>query len=278
MKTGIAMWHYPHRTTLENVEYFISKGLKTLGVNQSQLVEACLDGDGDKLAQILKSNNVSITLHGEMVCSHKEEDVADYKERMNIVGAWQKKYGLISVISFDVAQVIRDNVSGYIDYVLDNVPECSVALEDFGLTADEKEQIEYLKSNKRFGYLVDIGHMYIRLCGGNKSYNMTLMETSVEECEASEKPGFEQFLKAFKSKEFPIKEVHLHNNDGFKDMHYFLEDGTLDISIIAQVLKEINYDGVVTVESAPGYMFECKYPESDKRILENVKYWESVFR
>lgn len=276
MKTGIAMWHYPHRTTIENIEYFAGQGIKTLGLNQSQLTDACEAGKGAELAQVIKKNDLTITLHGALTYSHSEEDVTDYKKRMDTVGEWQKKYGLLSVVSFDVFECTRDNITEYVRYALDNIPDCSIAVEDFGLTADERAQIEIFKNNERFGYLIDIGHMYMRLCGKSTRDDLTLFLNSPDECPACDNPGKEQFLKAFKSKEFPIKEIHLHNNDGKNDMHYFLNDGTLDIKMIAQVLDETGYDGVVTIESAPGFMFECKYPESDIRILEDVKYWEDI--
>ena len=57
--------------------------------------------------------------------------------------------------------------------------------------------------------------------------------------------------------------------------HYFLEDGELDIKMIAEVLKEIEFDGVLTIESAPGYRFKCKYPESDERILKTYEFWKN---
>ena len=42
--------------------------------------------------------------------------------------------------------------------------------------------------------------------------------------------------------------------------------------IMFTLLKEREFQGVITIESAPGYEFECTYPESDIRILEDVEY------
>jgi sugar phosphate isomerase/epimerase len=60
-------------------------------------------------------------------------------------------------------------------------------------------------------------------------------------------------------------------------MHYFLDDGTLDIKMIADVLKTIGFDGVLTIESAPGFVFPCAYPESDERILQTYKIWKECY-
>ena len=91
-----------------------------------------------------------------------------------------------------------------------------------------------------------------------------------------EQPTYEDFLSALLSKEFPIYEIHLHNNNGVEDLHCFLDDGNLDMKMIANVLKHIGFDGVLTIESAPGLKFQCAYSESDRRILENYELWKNL--
>ena len=216
-----------------------------------------------------------LTVHHKLPATHSEEHVLEFKITINRFAAWQEKHRCMSILSFDVPQKIRDNIAPYVEYVLDTVPVSKIAVEDFGLTPAERAQIEHLKANDRFGYLVDIGHMYIRLCGNNNSGH-TLFTNSPDECAVNEQPSFVDFLTALRSKEFPVFEIHLHNNDGIHDLHYFFDDGTLDINIIADVLKEIGFDGVLTIESAPGFQFACAYPESDIRILETFKIWKNA--
>lgn len=91
-------------------------------------------------------------------------------------------------------------------------------------------------------------------------------------------PGYDDFMQAFASKKFPIFEIHLHNNDGVDDLHYFFDDGTLDMNVIAKVLEDIKYDGVLTIESAPGFKFECKYPVADERILQTFELWKKLIK
>lgn len=278
IKNGLAMWHYPHRTVTENVSFFASQDIDILGLNQSQVIKEALSGnDGATLAETLIKEHMRVTVHGAMTVSHKPEDVDDFKRRISLVGEWQRKYGLIDIISFDVSDEIRDNVCPYIDYVIENVPDCKVAVEDFGLNEKELAQINHLKNNDRFGYLVDVGHMYIRLVGKSKE-KYTLFQNSRLEGEKSEVQDYNEFLTAFKSKTFPIYEIHLHNNDGIDDLHYFLEDGTLDIKMIARVLKTLDYNGVVTIESAPGFRFECKGKDADEGIIKTINFWNRVLK
>lgn len=275
MKTGVAMWHYHHRSVAENVRYFTDNGLRVLGFNQLLLMEAFEAGEADEVARILKDTETSLTMHGALSYSHEAERVEDFKKRMMLIGEWQEKYRLIQINSFDVPQSIRDDVRPYIDYAMNTVKHCYTAVEDFGLTDAERVQIDDLKTDKRFGYLVDIGHLYIRMRGKTVK-PATLFNNSPTECPVCETPQREDFLRAFASKEFPVLEIHLHNNDGADDLHYFLDEGTLDISVIADVLKTIDYQGIVTIESAPGFRFECDPAESDRRICASVDYWNTL--
>ena len=276
MKNGLAIWHYPHRTVEENVYFFKEMGFESVSLHGFEMYDACKDEEKSKeLAIAVEETGVILTVHGRMPESHSEEDVKNFINCVDATADWQEKYGLIDVLSFDVPQKIRDNATEYIEYVLKYEQFGKVAVEDFGLTKEEKSQIEHLKENKRFGYLVDVGHMYIRMKGENKS-GASLFTNHPEECPLTSSPCYDDFMKAFATKEFPIFEIHLHNNNGVDDLHYFFDDGTLDIQTVAKVIKDINYNGVLTNESAPGYKFKCEYPESDIRIKETFEYWKSL--
>lgn len=276
MINGLAIWHYPHRTPIENVIFFADNGFSSVSMQGKKMYKVCEDEtSAAHLAAIVKERNLVLTVHYKMPETHSSEDVKDFEKFIDGMAKWQKTYGLISVLSFDVPQNIRDNVLPYLRYVLKYEQFSKIAVEDFGLTEDERKQIEPLKADKRFGYLVDIGHLYIRLRGECVD-KMTQFENSPHECPVTKNPGYDDFMRAFASKEFPIFEVHLHNNDGADDTHLFFEDGTLDMQIISDVLRDIKFDGIATIESAPGYKFECKYPESDERILQTFRQWKKL--
>ncbi len=277
MINGLAIWHYPHRNDFENARFFADNGFSSVSMHGRAMAKICMDDVlSAEFASLIKEKHLVLTAHGKLPASHSETDVEEFKRSIDYIAKWQAQYGLLAVLSFDVPQEIRDNVLPYIQYVLGYEQFRKVAVEDFGLTEAERMQIEPLKGNDRFGYLIDIGHMFIRLKGiGTEP--ITLFTNSPEECPQTDAPGFEEFLKAFNSKEFPIFEIHLHNNDGASDLHGFLEDGALDIRIIADVLKHIHYDGVLTIETVPrlsGY----HYPESDERILKTFEFWKSFIK
>lgn len=275
MIQGLAIWHYPHRTMVENIRYFAARGFSSLSVHGAQFASAITDPvTSDAMAAAVRETGVVFTVHYCLPRSHEVEAVAAFEAGIRAMAAWQRTHGLIAVLSFDVPQPIRDGIGigGYLDLVLDSVPDCRVAVEDFGLTPAERGQIAHLKENRRFGYLVDLGHLFIRMRGENRS-GKTLFSNSPSEHPTTETPDAASFVKALQSKEFPIFEMHLHNNDGVRDLHWFLEQGSLDIPAVAVALREWGFDGVLTIESAPGYKFACYGSEADEGILRTASYW-----
>lgn len=278
MINGLAIWHFPHRTNVENIEYFYSCGFKSVSMLGDRMYKEIINNNfALELANAIKQNGIVLTVHSKLPRTHSIDDIELFKNQITAFKNWQNEHGLISILSFDVPQNIRDNITPYIDYVLDSVQGAKIAVEDFGLTDSEKAQIEHLKQNPRFGYLVDIGHTFIRICGKNDS-GYTLFTNSKTECPANKTPTISDFLTALNSKEFPIFEIHLHNNDGVNDMHYFLEDGALDIKMIATALKQIKIDGVLTLESAPGFRFTCEGIDADNKTIQTFNFWKNLIK
>ena len=276
MLQGLAIWHYPHRAMVDNIRYFASLGLDSVSVHGAQFVNAIADpATSDAIALAVRETGVVFTVHYCLPRKHDPEAVAVFEAGISAIAAWQRTHGSIAVLSFDVPQPIRGGVGigGYVDFVLETVPDCKVAVEDFGLNATEREQIVHLKGDPRFGYLVDIGHLFIRLRCRNQS-GKALFTHAPDEHPVCEAPDSSVFKAAFESKEHPIFEMHLHNNDGVDDLHWFLEQGSMDVPAVARALKEMEFDGVLTVESAPGFRFECRGKDADEGIGRTLEYWK----
>lgn len=277
MLQGLAIWHYPHRSMVDNIRYFAALGLDSVSVHGAQFVNAIADpAVWDAIGLAVRETGVVFTVHYCLPRGHDPEAVAVFEAGISAIAAWQRTHGSIAVLSFDVPQTIRGGVGigGYLDFVLETVPDCKVAVEDFGLNADERGQIAHLKGNDRFGYLVDIGHLFLRMRGENAS-GKTLFSHAPDECPVSKSPDAAAFAAALAGKDFPIFEMHLHNNDGVEDVHWFLEQGEMDIPAVAKALKEMGFNGVLTVESAPGFRFECRGKDADEGIRKTLDYWKT---
>ena len=278
MLQGLAIWHYPHRCMVDNIRYFAALGLDSVSVHGAQFVAAIADpATAEDLAVAVSETGVVFTVHYALPRSHEPEAVAVFEAGIATIAAWQRAYGHIAVLSFDVPQPLRGGVGigGYLDRVLEAVSDCRVAVEDFGLNESERGQIAHLKGNERFGYLVDIGHLFIRMRGENVS-GKTLFTHAPDECPMTKAPDAAAFAAALAGKDFPIFEMHLHNNDGVSDVHWFLEDGEMDVPAVAHALREVGFDGVLTVESAPGFKFECRGRDADEGIQRTLSYWKGL--
>lgn len=271
MKLGLAAWHYPHRTMVENTKYFLDNGfdyVSHLGMFFADLIKD--ENKAFELANALCGKKM--TVHFKLPADHSNETVEKFKNDILSIAKWQEKYHLIEILSFDVLDSIRDNITPYVDFVLDNVKNTKIALEDFGLNENELKQIEHLKGNEYFGYLLDIGHMFIRL-SSKCVPKETLFTSSIFECNEVSESGF---LNTFKSKTFPVFEMHLHNNDGITDLHQFLENGELDIKMVMNAIEKFGFNGYLTIESAPGFMFDCKGEEADNKIMQTFEYLKNI--
>ena len=276
MLQGLAIWHYPHRSMVENIYYFAALGLDSVSVHGAQFVNAIADpATAEAIAAAVRETGVVFTVHYCLPRKHEPAEVAAFEAGIRAIANWQSAHGSIAVLSFDVPQPVRSGVGigGYLDLVLNTVPACKVAVEDFGLNATERAQIAHLKDQPRFGYLVDVGHLFLRLCGRNDS-GKTLFTNAPDEYPVAETPDCAVFKAALASKEFPIFEMHLHNNDGADDVHWFLEQGEMNVPAVAQALRELGFDGVLTVESAPGFRFECRGKDADEGIMRTLAYWK----
>ncbi len=278
MKTGLAIWHYPHRTGPDNIRFFAARGYEAVSQVGGLFLEGLADPHTAKeYADVIRETGVIFTVHHCLPTSHEPDQTQIFYRQIDAIADWQKRHGLISVLSFDVPRFIRPHVRTYVDYVLEHVKNTRIALEDFGLNGEECAEIAHLQGNPCFGFLMDIGHLYIRIRGKNPDAR-TIFSHSDLEAPQADIPGKGELLAAFRSKHFPIFEIHMHSNDGVRDMHWFLQDGMVDTALVAGVLKKLNYSGIVTIESAPGYMFPCAGAEADRGIAETKALWEAALK
>ena len=284
MKNGLAIWHYPHRTLTENVIHF-SKMLDSVSVLGSHFVEACRQDGGAALYEALCVHHPVLTVHHKLPSTHGEKDVAAFNEDIALCARWQKRYGLLATLSFDVPQTIRDNIYPYLKTVMEAFAgeKTRIAVEDFGLTEEELCQLDLLRGNLQFGFLLDIGHLTMRLHDSHWKTGKTLFTFSRLECPSRKLDTpvtREDYREAIANKPFPIVEIHMHTNDGIRDMHWFLDnpEGVVDSQMIADLLNELHYDDVLTIESAPGFMFPCAGEEADRGIERTIALWDNCVR
>ena len=141
MKTGLAIWHYAHRTPVENVTFFSRMGLDSVSLHGSVLDTLSAD-DGARLSDALDETNPVLTVHHTLPRTDSAASLDDFRRQAERASAWQRKYKKLAIWSFDVPDAVRRDITPYIRAALDAFAgeATRIAVEDFGLNESELAQ------------------------------------------------------------------------------------------------------------------------------------------
>ena len=133
----------------------------------------------------------------------------------------------------------------------------AIAFEDVPLNGEEAAWFSDFPAGGDYGLLADLGHMNLRLskAGDNSP---------------------EAFAQAYAALPLHVYELHLHNNDGVKDMHDMMWNGTMDYAAVAAQLHRAHFDGVFTIESVPGW-HGMTGNDADAAIFRCRDYWQELW-
>lgn len=256
IRLGLAAWHYPHRSLTENIKFFTENGFNAYSAIGGDFYRACSDEtESEALAKALDVKKPAFTVHFKIPDPDNAEETAKFDDAIPKMRAWQEKYGMLDILSFDVwgdRQRCVPKIIETAEYF--RGAGTVIACEDIPLDASEAEWYgDYQPDRDKFGLLIDVGHMNLRLS------------------KAGDNSG-EAFRAAFEKKPFPIFELHLHNNNGLKDEHELLWNGTIDYRAIIRLLKERGYDGIFTIESVPAW-HGFTGSDADAEILKCRGWW-----
>jgi sugar phosphate isomerase/epimerase len=155
-----------------------------------------------------------------------------------------------------------DSLQNLIDYSLETgVP---IGLENIPLNLcfcyTLEHLIEYVNSFENLNVTLDIPHAYM----------IEKFLQLLEPQKASTSPE-ERIAEAVKKLGERIINIHLHDNDGSWDQHKVPGKGTINFKPIMKALKEINYNGLITLE-----IYGEKDP--DKAALDAKNVWEKLLK
>lgn len=233
LKSGVALWNYV-RDDEEHIQALArelhAQGFEAVSYNGREF-SVIDDKAGASLAQLLSDTGMLLTVHYLLPDPDKPEMCEAFVKGIDHMAAWQRRYGMLHALTFDV-WYDRKGLLPYLKYTLESMRGLNVKVccEDFPLNAQEADMLsDIVAPEDDFGLLIDVGHMNLRQTAAGKHTD-------------------QDFVEAFKALPYPVYEVHLHDNHGDKDEHRWLGYGTLPVAAVAQGLKAVNFDGVVTVE------------------------------
>ncbi|HML48525.1 MAG TPA: TIM barrel protein [Clostridia bacterium] len=229
LKRGVTIWNYPG-DALDNARTFFKLGFDAvswLGQHFDRLDEA----SGAALAAFLRETGMTLTVHHILPDPENAEHCAAFEQGVVRMRDWQGRYGLMAGLTFDSWFDIHRTMP-YLRLALDAFQGCGVflACEDTPLNSRSMESYAKMLGPKDdFGILIDVGHLNVR------QYLM-------------ERHDPEDFVRMFEDLPLPVREVHLHDNKGRKDDHSYFGFGNLPLDGVVRGLKNIGFDGVVSVE------------------------------
>lgn len=231
MNKGIAIWNYRHGASDEqNTLFFHEQGFDAVSWLGSAF-DALSEYDADRLAELLNKTSMRFSIHHKLPDPNNAEECARFPSAMRKIANWQRKYALLSGLTFDFWYP-HDLILPYFGLAARELRGLGafIACEDTPLNARVLEKFTaHIMPEDDFGILIDLGHMNIR---------HSMMEISV----------LDEYIKAFRALPVELKEIHVSDNMGRKDEHRDIGYGTLPVDWIAAALNDIRFDGIVTTE------------------------------
>lgn len=265
MKYALAGWHYPYRTLTGNIRFFGAAGFDIFSALGNDFRAAIRDEKtAEDIALALSENSTGLSVHYGLPDPKKPEAVEDFRRSMDDIHAWQEKYGLLEILSFDVwFEGIFPELKRSVELFADT--KVRLAFEDYALEGLSDEAAA-LYAEHPFYLLVDAGHMNIRLikkgCGNSAG----------------------DFGAELSRVGLPIIESHIHNNNGLRDMHAPLLEprllaervNTFDAKeYLTAIVNAGIEDIVITIETIP-HLYGFKESDSDCSILTDLKYVKEI--
>lgn len=261
VRYGVCIWNfYAETTTLpELVHEFADMGFDAASFTTAQL--RTLPPDEVQAAAVAASDrDVAVTLHGNF-----EIEVGEVLGFVETFASSLLTVTCDAAMTTDSRATFHDaaRMAPFLGAVLDATDgtEVRVGVEDFPL--DEaavdfyRADLEPLLASARYGMLIDVGHMNMRLTGGGYFEGMSVGDY-------------------FAAAPLPVVEVHLHDNDGLTDQHAYLGFGNIEFGEVAAALDEIGFDGVSTIEIAPGF-YGMDREEAKPHARESLRRWRELW-
>lgn len=259
MRCATAIWNYeePGCDLADLIDEFAGFGYDTISLGSWQLARL----DARAVADHLCARGLQATMH----CTF-DTPVDDVCRMAGVLG------DLLLTCTYDAVHVTDSRGTRYdlmtmlpaLRRLLDATAGSAVRLgiEDFPLDQEAlafyRADLEALLASPRFGMLVDVGHMNMRLrqwpCYGGCSIAEYLARLPLR-----------------------VWEVHLHDNSGGRDEHGHFGMGNVDFPAVAKGLKAIGFEGVSTIEIAPS--FHGSTPRQSKpRAAESLSLWRAIWK
>jgi len=276
VKLGYSQCHFPHRSVVENIEFAKENGFDFME-GYIWDVFPVLEENPESLTEALLQTGMGLTIHHGLVLPENTEKADLFRRSIDVIYDWVKQGGPLNILSFDT-WVDREKSFPLLLEVLEKFADTNVFIltEDCPVSKNHLKLWEPVTAYKNFGLLLDLGHMNVRLTDTGKNPTWCLRHEGDSAPSPMGDNSPEAFYHTLCNKDFPIYQLHVHNNDGYHDLHRSIKDGTADYEGIVSALKRIGFDGWVDLEFNPG-LPEVVGEAADQKLLAEAAYWNKIW-
>jgi sugar phosphate isomerase/epimerase len=261
MRAAIAAWNMPAPLLEQRLDEVAALGFCSVALTHA-LAPTAADHTPEQLGLWLKARQLEALIHAAIGNARRAKDAQAAREHIEAVARFQQETGRVRLMTFDPGFYRRpDNTTAYhadataqiLERALERLAPLGirVGLENWAINAhpDDFTQVAQRLDDPALGILLDLGHLHIALGAGVVA------------------PSAEAFVAALP---LPIWEIHVHDNDGQRDQHRPLGQGTLDIDAMAGALQAHGFDGYVTVEIIAMPWTRAEYARDARRTRDRA--------
>ncbi|MBM3476342.1 MAG: sugar phosphate isomerase/epimerase [Armatimonadetes bacterium] len=261
MRYATAIWNYAEEGVRlpELVREFVGFGYDTISFSSGNFGDM-KDPDVREAARVIEEQRLGVTVH----CAF-DFGIEGVTKVLELFG------DAVLAVTFDpmsevdscgmcfatgamapaIAEILRRSEGSELRVGIEDLPLDEKALERY------REDLGPLAEEPRYGMLIDVGHLNMRLRRWKYFAGLPVAE----------------YITRIP---VPIIEAHLHDNNGEGDQHGYLGFGNLDFAAVAEGLKAAGFEGVSTVEIAPS--FHGSTPAASKpRAKESLAQWKALW-
>jgi len=275
---GIATWNFKTGTLAERIERFAAMGYNAMSLNMRDARALAL-GDTPDVEAAIVNRKLPITIHGGLAAKGEPIPVDDVTRDINLFLDWHSRTGLLVSINFDapkmqnaegVWEIQTEAMIAVLARMLELTADAGVTIgiEDWPRTPKDLKLVDDLRKHPHYGVLIDLGHLNMRISKTDDPDRSFSIDAA------------RQYLE---SMQLPVNELHIHNNNGHKDLHAPPTVGTCDMPALASLLfsmgkpKSRGSRCVSTIELVPAW---CGLTEEEgfSAASDALGFWRGAGR
>lgn len=259
MRYGVAVWNFiePEKSLAQTIQEIIAIGFDSISL-QLHSLGPLEPKEWRALCALVETADLCVTLHTNFVLFNLE----------HLQRAWAHLGERLYDVTFDPAMqatswgtlYAAEQMTSILTTMATLFPGLRFGVEDFPL---DEEALRYYMNVLQpllplpgYGILLDLGHWNIR---------------------CHKEPYFQGLNAAeyIRRVPLPIHEIHIHDNDGERDEHRHLGEGTCDFKAAAQGLREKSFAGICTLEVAPA-LHGATPQEEWEGLAASLHFWRML--